>query len=295
MPAAAKPKLRRAHVILLLILSAIGAMAPVASATARTHTGSRPVARADRRATERYLTAQYHFDREILANRSASNAASTAYAGRVSAECPGVLAGAPDFAALFESATKPTHEQLSQFQQYEQLNAELISNLFDAWFSVNREAARTTAEALRPVHWSKAAITRLVKEELVQLEELVPTGLPDICAHMRAWVASGYRTLPPGVAESDALGATSSASAAASKAAGPSLDKLLARTEGPRQRTLFKRIERLKNRFAAALEPVGATLQRLDPELGIRRAIPDSEPASDEGVVVGRGKTHRSS
>jgi hypothetical protein len=295
MRAVLRPKLRLALAVsLLLALGAVGAMAPLAPAAVRSRPGSPAAKRADRRATERYLEAQYAFARAILANRARADAASSAYAARVGGECPGVMAGAPDFAALFESKTKPTPARLSEFHQYVRLTGELIGDVFDEWFSVDREAAHVAAEALRPLRWSKARITRMVRQDRVELEALVPASLSDICAQLRAWVASGYRTLPPGVAESEALDGTSSTPSTSSEAEGPSLEKLLARTEGPKQRALSKRIQRLKNRFAAALEPVGATLQQLNLKLGIKPATPNSEPASDEGVAVGGGKTHRS-
>ncbi|HEX3911141.1 MAG TPA: hypothetical protein VHW67_10635 [Solirubrobacteraceae bacterium] len=285
MPAAVRPKLRRALAALLpVVLGAIGAVAPVAPAAALTRGASPPAARADRRATERYLTVQHEFDREILANRTASDAASVVYAGRVSAECPGVLAGAPDFAKLLEGPARPTHAQLSQFEQYGELRLELFENMLTSWFSSDRDAAHAAAAALRPLRWSKPAITRMVSEERAGLEGLVPATLRDLCAHMRSWVASGYRTLPPGVGESEALDSPTSPSEGAHRTRGASPEELLVLTEGPKQRALARRNARLKTRIRSTLAPFRAAVAKLEGSLGIKHAA--------SGTVKAAGAAH---
>jgi hypothetical protein len=197
----------------------------------------------DRKATGAFLRATYAFDRAALTNAKASNAASVAYIAKVSGECPGVLANAPSIERLAR-ATDATPEQLSQLKQLTALQSEVFIGLLSSWLAPDHKAFEALANVVRPLRWSSARMRRLAHAEVTDYEQALDSQPPDACADMRAWVISGYRTLPP------------SASAALrhliseNEGSGPTLQTLIAQQEGP----ALKRLARQRNRVDAAVQ-----------------------------------------
>ncbi len=258
----------RSFLAIVALLTAAALPAPSSAATP------------DRRATSAYLAASYAFERAALANSPSSNAAVAAYAQRVGQECPGVLASAPGAAPTGSAPTAhaPTKRQLEQLTD---LKLEALSAVLATWVTPDREAFDRLAGALRPLRWRDARITRLVREEVVEYERQLAATPLDVCADMRAWVSSGYLTLPASAETAR------NAFINAPEHSGPSLQTLIARHEDPAQRALTRRHERVKSRLQGQIEHVLSSALDLLTTLGARPAMPSEESASADVVAHG--------
>lgn len=161
------------------------------------------VSPADIAATHAYLQAAYTYEQAVVANAGASKAAFESTASTIGAECPGVLANAPPQRfALFAGPQSPrTARAIGEANRRERQLNELEDELDEApqlaFQQPNRQAAATFASALAPLSWSNPKITKLVQQSAAGLKQLTALALPAVCADMRAWVASDYRTLSP--------------------------------------------------------------------------------------------------
>jgi hypothetical protein len=244
--------------------------------------------RADLAATHTYLVAEYAFDRTALANIRASDAAFEAAAAGLEAECPGVLDGLarPNEAAP-ASGMLQTPNKKELFQVFD-IDGELLFTLIRSWLQTDRPAAVTFVRTLRSLHFSDPQLTQSVNNEVPELEQDFDSPAPTVCADMKAWAASGYRTLPQDTTEfvktEEGTGSTLSLSEA-------SVRTLIANRESPADRTLAKRIERLSDKLGRALEALSPTSEHLVAALGLEGLgkLTVQRPRSD--VVVGRGTT----
>ena len=132
----------------------------------------------DAAATQAYLNASYALGRTAKAREGASQAALNGLLARVRSECPNVAAASP------------------QDTDSEQLSNELVGAMIIAGTAPNRQAVAQYARAVSGLHWSNGALTRSVKTFASQLRALSTMAQPNVCGDVRAWVTSGYRTLP---------------------------------------------------------------------------------------------------
>jgi hypothetical protein len=158
-------------------------------------------------ATHAYLTAMNIFVEAELASQAQDIATTEATAARVSGECPGVLTGAPphEEASKVRIVSVPSQlapsaraqgERSRQSRQLEDLKLELAFAL-DGRTQPEREAAAALVHTLSLLTWSNPRITFLVHLTGEILQEELDLPAAPVCADMRAWVASGYRTLSP--------------------------------------------------------------------------------------------------
>jgi len=136
-------------------------------------------------ATHAYIRANYALARAGVAKIGAAEAAAQALNRKLARECPRVGAGSPE-------------NELAQPMSYEVAVA--------LWAVAYRTAAgpiRTFFNAVRPLHWSNRRMTRIAHEYATSLRVLSTLSVPDLCADVRAWTASGFRTIPPNVAQLD--------------------------------------------------------------------------------------------
>ncbi len=181
------------------VTAALLAASPAGSTPPRG--GSRPSSHAasaspsDRAPTEAYLTAVYDYAQTSLANAPATRGAIESWAGRVGAECPGVLKGAPPQAPSGTPSARRAGESEREDEQLGELESELgrAGDLTDE--QADRQALLAFAAATRTLRWSNPAVMRYVSAEDASLETDLAQPVPDVCADMQAWVASGYRTL----------------------------------------------------------------------------------------------------
>lgn len=129
-------------------------------------------------ATQAYLNASYALGRAAKAQEGASEAALQRLLGSVRRECLNVAAASP------------------QDTDSEQLSNELVGAMIIAGTAPNRQAVARYARAVSRLRWSNSALTRTVKTFASQLSTLSTMAPPSLCADVRAWVASGYQTLP---------------------------------------------------------------------------------------------------
>lgn len=104
---------------------------------------------------------------------------------KLARECPGVGNGTPETGA-------------SQPMSYEVAVA-----LWSIAYGSVAGPIHTFAKAISALHWTSSRINRIAHTFVSNLTALATIPLPDLCADVRAWSASGFTTIPPHVAELD--------------------------------------------------------------------------------------------
>jgi hypothetical protein len=132
-----------------------------------------------------------------------------------------------------------------------------------------------------------------VSTQAAELERQVADSIPDVCADMKAWVASGYKTLAAATKELQAKQEEASRNAIARRAPTPSISSLLVAYEGPVEKALIAKTKTLEEERVKALISIERVYERLNAALGI--AMPGREPTVSHppagAVVIGKGKT----
>jgi hypothetical protein len=307
---------RRAALAVLAGALAAFTLAPSASSdAARAYTRLRQAAAtrrpalarvspADRQATYAYLNALYAYMTAKLASAPASVASVEGLGGRLGAECSGVMANAPSTQRLqvHEQGPGPSPREVGEANREQRQRDELLRELQDAALLASvepyREAALAFAAKLKALRWSNEYLTLVVRLEAASFIETMTSPPPDVCADMKAWAASGYRTLSS---------ATKAFARARRELTAPLERHLrhetvqtfaqdpLARSEGPRALALVHRIEALRREQEQTLKPLFAAEQRLRSVLGIVEAAPPpqalKERSAKESFVIGHGRT----
>jgi hypothetical protein len=135
---------------------------------------------ADVSETQAYVRANYALVSSAHAKLGAAEAILQGLLRRVRSECPRVAAGSP------------------QNTDSEALTFELVGEMRLAASRPNAGAVAAFARTVAPLHWSNAKLTNAVRSYSRQLRKQSLLAIPDVCAEVRAWVASGFRTLPEG-------------------------------------------------------------------------------------------------
>ncbi len=164
----------RRYIPLVLALAACAAVAPAALAK------SGNVA-----ATRAYIRANYALVRDARANLAPAEAAGKSLANQVTAQCPLAAAGSP------------------QDHDSELLSVEVVGALTISAYRPDAAAAAAFGRAVGGLRWSNRALTHIVRTYAAQLQALTTLALPDVCADVQAWAASGYRTLPASTVQFD--------------------------------------------------------------------------------------------
>jgi hypothetical protein len=165
----------RRYIPLVLVLLACAAVAPAALAKS-----------ADVAATRAYIRANYALVRAARANLASAETGVKSLANQITAQCPLAAAGSP------------------QDYDSEQLSLEVVGAMTISGYRLDDAAAAAFAHAVRSLRWSDRALTRIVRTYAAQLPALTTLALPDVCADVQAWAASGYRTLPASTVQFDA-------------------------------------------------------------------------------------------
>jgi len=205
-----------------------------AHALASVHTG-------DAAATRAYLSAAGAFERSAYAEVGVNAAAIEAHASEIGGECPSALTYAPRDTAFAE------------------LGEEAYTTAFFAGTTPARPMLLRLSQTIERLRWSDRRLTRLVRAEAAEERSIAALALPDVCADIAAWKASGYAALPQSAASflARVRGIESSSFV------GPSEERreavilrLLRPYETPAQRRTARSIERLEaeigRRFRAA-------------------------------------------
>ncbi len=83
----------------------------------------------------------------------------------------------------------------------------MAGEVADAFWSIDYGATagpiQQFASAIKPLHWSSGSFNHAIHMVASSLSGLSKLSLPNLCADVRSWTASGFKTVPPGVEELD--------------------------------------------------------------------------------------------
>jgi hypothetical protein len=133
---------------------------------------------ADVAATHAYIQANYALARAAEAEAGGTQASVVLLNQRFGRECPDVGAGSP------------------QNEESQKLSYEAAGALWSAGYGANAGPIRAFVRKVKPLRWSNPKLTRIARSYARSLLELATLALPDLCGDVRAWSASGFRTVP---------------------------------------------------------------------------------------------------
>jgi hypothetical protein len=251
----------------------------------------------DRESTQAYLTAAYEDAQTMVANLGASKAGFEALAASIGSECAGVLAGAHNASQRSRSfARRFGEEQRIREQQFD-LQGELDDELEQKWSEPNRQASMAFAEKVAKLRWTNVAVDRLVDTDVAELERTLSAPTPNACADMKAWAASGYRTLS---AASKAYRRESEVSEQHVTIRGSTRIVQLKAPPDPLEREgerydepLLLKIQALGREYSNARRGLGPLFQQLELKLGIplRSEVERNERPAARSVVFAHRRT----
>ena len=153
----------------LLLTAATALLASAASALG----GSGDVA-----ATEKYIRANYALVQAGRAKLGAAAAALAAVKHQIARDCPRAAAESP------------------QNEDSTQLSNEIIGAMVLNAYRTGEPAGQRFISAVKGLRWSNRRLTNTIQAYASKLKVLKALAPPDVCADVRAWVASNYKTLP---------------------------------------------------------------------------------------------------
>jgi hypothetical protein len=163
------------------------------------------------------------------------------YASGLTGECSAAAVGSP------------------QNHDSEQLDDELIGAMTVVGYHTAAGPIATFAHAVRGLRWSNRTLTRTVKAFSTKLRELSTLAVPDVCGDVKAWAASGFKTLPastePFVAHY--LAVTPEAEEV------PLMIRLLTPYATPSDFPILRRVERLETKLGEAEAAAVETYSRV--------------------------------
>lgn len=128
--------------------------------------------------THAYIRANYAFARATVAAIKAAQANIEAVNQKFSHECPKVGAGSP------------------QNEASQQLSYEVVVALWSASYGTDAGPIRTFVNAVKRLKWSNHRLAHIAHNYASSLRELATLPMPDICGDVRAWAASGFKSIP---------------------------------------------------------------------------------------------------
>lgn len=259
-------------------------------------------------ATHAYLIAVNSFDEAELTDLPQSVAAMEAVAAQISGECRGVVTNAPPHEEVLGfglvgpgSRTAPSAraegERRRQSTQLGDLKLKLPLALADSRTQPDREATEALIRALTPLKWSNPAVTLLLHLINADVKEELDIPAPAACADMKAWVASGYKTLSAASKEIAShsgaiLKRTFEVLALSEQTRIQPFPKILAPYENAPDSALARHTEALKVQLQKGSNTQAGVLKRLEAAVGLPAAkVPKVKAPAKKAVVIGRGKT----
>jgi hypothetical protein len=83
------------------------------------------------------------------------------------------------------------------------LSNEVIGAMSVVFIRSDVQEVAAFAETVAHLHWSNRKLTRKVKGYAAKFKTLAALEMPNVCGDVRAWAASGYRTLPTSTTQFD--------------------------------------------------------------------------------------------
>lgn len=133
-------------------------------------------------ATHAYIAANYALARASVAMIGPAQAKIERLNGALAQECPLLGAGSPE-----NEASQPMSHEVS---------VAILSLKYGA----DAGPIRTFLDATGRLRWSNATVTRTARSYAGDLRELASVTLPNLCADVRTWKASGFQIVPATVA-----------------------------------------------------------------------------------------------
>lgn len=128
--------------------------------------------------THAYLVAGHTALQAVVGTWSRVEASMHRLDERFRAECPNVGAGSP------------------QSEEEQKLSYEVAGALWATGYHTDIGIVRKFVRAVKPLKWSNGAITRSARNFARGLTELSSLQVPNLCADIRAWSATGFKTIP---------------------------------------------------------------------------------------------------
>jgi hypothetical protein len=228
------------------VRSLVAGFVCVASACLPTHALA-SVHADDAAATRAYLGAAVVYERGAYAEVGASVAAIEGRASEIGGECPSVLTYAPRDAAFGE------------------LGGEAYTTAFYAATAPALPMMLRLAHTIGHLSWSDRRLTRLVRVKATEERAVAMLALPDVCADIAAWKASGYAALPQSAARFLArLEAVESLTIVepSEESREAVIMRLLRRYETPAERLTARSIGRLEAQIGRRLAAAGANARK---------------------------------
>jgi len=158
----------------------------IAVAPAQALAGSGNHAKAENIATTKtYIQADYMLAHTARINMQTGEAALESLRQTLSTECPMAAAASPEDEAAAA------------------LSNEVIGAMSVVFIRADVQVVDGFAGTVAHLHWSNQKLTRKVKAYAAKFKVLAALEEPDVCGDVRAWAASGYRTLPASTTQFD--------------------------------------------------------------------------------------------
>jgi hypothetical protein len=204
----------------------------------------------DASATRSYLQADLQDTRAEVEGLPAAFAAIEALRAGLQAECPDVLAGEPKPAA---GATPSSSAA--------EIEEELLGAVLGAAERTELSYRRRFSRSVSNLSWGDRALTRRVRSYAAAELALAQAPAPDLCADLRAWVGSGYRTVS---AATQLDVQHRSKLSAATEGAGEAIMRKLRRYESAADKRVARQISEVEQHgLRAALPQVFADLAKI--------------------------------
>jgi hypothetical protein len=129
-------------------------------------------------ATHKAIVAGYALARAGVATINVAQSKIESFNRKLARECPGVGSGTPE-----TEASQP-------------MSYEVAVALWSIAYGSAAGPIKTFARAVSPLRWTNARINRVAHTLIASLTGLATIPLPDLCADVRAWTASGFTTIP---------------------------------------------------------------------------------------------------
>ena len=135
--------------------------------------------------THAYVVAAYAALHSVVSKWSTVEAGIHKLDLKFQGECPHVGAGSP------------------QSEEEQKLSDEVAGALWATGYRTEARVVQRFVKAVSPLTWSNPAITRSARRFTKALHDMTVLPIPDLCGDVRAWQATGFKTVPANVEQYD--------------------------------------------------------------------------------------------
>jgi hypothetical protein len=139
----------------------------------------------DAAATRSYIEANFKLTRAAEASVAPVQAKIVAFDAQLGSECPKAGEGGPEN----DESQKVSHEAADA--------------LWSLSYGADVDSIRAFAKTVGSLHWSNPNLTSTARHYAKTLEGLAALPLPNLCANVREWKVSDFRTIPAATLQLD--------------------------------------------------------------------------------------------